>query len=133
MCTRSAERVARVVVCVREGVPHVVFPTRREWHRVLLLGGGAFHPVDFVWFGGAWGAALGAWAGAMPIPLDWDRPWQRWPVSCVLGTAMGAMAGSTVGWTWGLLKCVRGRDALVVESNEENKRRGTRRGKKKSE
>lgn len=22
------------------------------------------------------GAALGAYAGALPIPLDWDRPWQ---------------------------------------------------------
>ena len=40
---------------------------------MLVLGDGAFYPADFVWFGGAWGAALGAWAGAMPIPLDWAR------------------------------------------------------------
>ncbi|XP_041353060.1 phosphatidylinositol-glycan biosynthesis class F protein-like [Gigantopelta aegis] len=29
---------------------------------------------------------IGAWLGAFPIPLDWDRPWQIWPVSCLLGT-----------------------------------------------
>ena len=22
------------------------------------------------------GSFLGCWAGAFPIPLDWDRPWQ---------------------------------------------------------
>jgi GPI ethanolamine phosphate transferase 2/3 subunit F len=22
------------------------------------------------------GALLGAWVGAFPVPLDWDRPWQ---------------------------------------------------------
>jgi hypothetical protein len=27
---------------------------RWEWHRVLVLGGGAFRAADFVWFGGAW-------------------------------------------------------------------------------
>lgn len=34
---------------------------------------------------------VGAWVGAFPIPLDWDRPWQvsrsllmliRWPLGC---------------------------------------------------
>ena len=34
----------------------------------------------------ALGGLLGAWLGAIPIPLDWDRPWQAWPLSCVLGT-----------------------------------------------
>ncbi|KAF4519911.1 hypothetical protein B566_EDAN008287 [Ephemera danica] len=23
---------------------------------------------------------LGAWLGACFIPLDWDRPWQEWPI-----------------------------------------------------
>lgn len=31
----------------------------------------------------------GAWLGAMVIPLDWDRPWQAWPIPC----SLGAMAG----------------------------------------
>lgn len=32
---------------------------------------------------------VGAWFGAFPIPLDWDRPWQAWPVSCIIGTLLG--------------------------------------------
>ena len=38
---------------------------------------------------GGWGASLGAWCGAMVIPLDWDRPWQKWPVPCVAGAVAG--------------------------------------------
>jgi len=39
----------------------------------------------------------GAWAGAAPIPLDWDTPWQVWPVSCCLA----AMAGHIGANVWG--------------------------------
>lgn len=31
---------------------------------------------------------LGSWLGAVVIPLDWNRPYQKWPVSCCIG-AMG--------------------------------------------
>eukprot|EP00127_Corallochytrium_limacisporum_P005258 Clim_evm75s201 gene=Clim_evmTU75s201 len=41
------------------------------------------------------GAAAGAWLGAVPIPLDWDRPWQAWPITnsvgCVLGSGLGGL------------------------------------------
>ena len=70
---------------------------RWEWHRVLVLGDGAFYPRDFVWFGGAWGAALGAWAGAVAVPLDWGRDWQAWPITCVVGAAGGHAVGSVLG------------------------------------
>ncbi|KAH3848362.1 phosphatidylinositol-glycan biosynthesis class F protein-like [Dreissena polymorpha] len=36
---------------------------------------------------------LGSWCGAAPIPLDWDRPWQAWPITCVLGAILGHCAG----------------------------------------
>lgn len=39
------------------------------------------------------GALLGMWLGAIPIPLDWDRPWQKWPVTCVIGTLVGYVCG----------------------------------------
>ena len=61
-----------------------------------------FEHADLVWVLGGWGASLGAWCGAMVIPLDWDRPWQKWPVPCVAG----AVAGSG----WGLR---RGGDVCV--------------------
>ncbi|THH17997.1 hypothetical protein EW146_g2923 [Bondarzewia mesenterica] len=41
------------------------------------------------------GAFMGAWTGAIPIGLDWDRPWQAWPLtpaySAVIGYVLGAI------------------------------------------
>ncbi|KAI9225997.1 MAG: GPI biosynthesis protein family Pig-F-domain-containing protein [Piptocephalis tieghemiana] len=50
-------------------------------------------PLDSPLLSPSWlfplGSALfGAWLGAMTIPLDWDRPWQRWPIPCVVGAAI---------------------------------------------
>ena len=59
-----------------------------KWKDILS----AYSPIDEV-FGGALGCLLGAWLGAVPIPLDWDREWQKWPVTIVTG----AYAGYTVG------------------------------------
>jgi len=39
----------------------------------------------------------GAWVGAFPIPLDWDRDWQVWPISCCLGAAAGSIIANVVG------------------------------------
>ncbi|CAI5743780.1 unnamed protein product [Peronospora destructor] len=39
------------------------------------------------------GSILGAYVGALPIPLDWDRPWQQWPLTCVYGTLLGHATG----------------------------------------
>ncbi|KAK7304786.1 hypothetical protein VNO77_42674 [Canavalia gladiata] len=41
----------------------------------------------------AHGAVIGAWFGAWPMPLDWERPWQEWPIS----VSYGAIAGYLVG------------------------------------
>lgn len=35
---------------------------------------------------------FGAWLGAVVIPLDWDRPWQVWPIPCNIGAIGGYMA-----------------------------------------
>nr|CAB3264861.1 phosphatidylinositol-glycan biosynthesis class F protein [Phallusia mammillata] len=37
------------------------------------------------------GVLLGSWAAAVVIPLDWDRPWQVWPIPCVVGALLGYM------------------------------------------
>ena len=37
---------------------------------------------------------MGGLAGSVPIPLDWDRDWQRWPTTCVLGALAGHNLGS---------------------------------------
>lgn len=43
-----------------------------------------------------WGTMIGAYAGAIPIPLDWDRDWQKWPVTVHLGACIGLVVGSTL-------------------------------------
>ncbi|KAM6507679.1 Glycosylphosphatidylinositol (GPI) anchor assembly protein [Fusarium solani] len=45
-------------------------------------------------FGGFVGTVVGAWLGAVPIPLDWDREWQKWPVTIVAGAYIGYFVGS---------------------------------------
>jgi phosphatidylinositol glycan class F len=37
---------------------------------------------------------LGAFIGAFPIALDWDRPWQAWPLTPLTGAILGCVAGN---------------------------------------
>lgn len=39
------------------------------------------------------GALSGAWCGAATIPLDWERPWQRYPKPIVFGSLFGHVIG----------------------------------------
>jgi phosphatidylinositol glycan class F len=64
----------------------------RAWREVA----GALLPFDETW-GGAVGVVVGAWLGAVPIPLDWDREWQRWPVTVVAGAYRGWGLGRGLG------------------------------------
>ncbi|XP_074061328.1 phosphatidylinositol-glycan biosynthesis class F protein [Macrotis lagotis] len=45
-------------------------------------------------------SVVGAWLGAFPIPLDWERPWQVWPISCTLGATFGYVAGLLISPAW---------------------------------
>ncbi|KAK2625652.1 hypothetical protein QTJ16_004964 [Diplocarpon rosae] len=64
----------------------------KKWREIASL----YSPFDEV-FGGAVGSFLGAWVGAVPIPLDWDREWQKWPVTIVTGVYAGYVVGKTLG------------------------------------
>ena len=55
-------------------------------------------PIDEL-LGAAIGVFLGAWIGAVPIPLDWDRDWQKWPVTVVTGGYAGWALGKVIGGT----------------------------------
>ncbi|TPR10649.1 LIM domain family protein [Aspergillus niger] len=57
---------------------------------------GAKRPGDIVW-GGALGTCVGAWLGAVPVPLDWDRPWQAYPITLLTGAYIGFVVGSVLG------------------------------------
>lgn len=48
-------------------------------------------------YGASVGTWVGAWLGAIPIPLDWDRPWQQWPVTILTGGYLGTALGTIIG------------------------------------
>ncbi|KAL6230114.1 hypothetical protein BDW75DRAFT_223490 [Aspergillus navahoensis] len=75
---------------------------------------GAARPLDAVW-GGALGTCLGAWLGAVPIPLDWDRPWQAYPITILTG----AYVGYTLGMLLGRVKGVFGKRIEFAPAPEE--------------
>ncbi|BFG40705.1 hypothetical protein CerSpe_269790 [Prunus speciosa] len=62
-----------------------------DWQRIFACTK-AFDPVDYMICIPAHGVIIGAWIGAFPMPLDWERPWQEWPI-CV---SYGAIAGYLV-------------------------------------
>ncbi|XP_018571084.1 phosphatidylinositol-glycan biosynthesis class F protein [Anoplophora glabripennis] len=39
---------------------------------------------------------FGAWLGAVLIPLDWDKPYQVWPVPCYLGAIAGCLVSNFI-------------------------------------
>ncbi|OAT04076.1 phosphoethanolamine transferase PIGF [Blastomyces gilchristii SLH14081] len=59
---------------------------------------GISRAIDAVW-GATVGVGLGAWFGAVPIPLDWDRPWQTYPITIITGAYIGYVLGYMVGRT----------------------------------
>ncbi|KAI8149213.1 GPI biosynthesis protein family Pig-F-domain-containing protein [Fennellomyces sp. T-0311] len=42
----------------------------------------------------------GAWIGAIVLPLDWERDWQAWPISCVISTYLGHAVGVFTAFGW---------------------------------
>jgi len=40
------------------------------------------------------GTVIGCWIGAIPIALDWDRPWQAWPLTPAFGAIGGLILSS---------------------------------------
>ena len=65
------------------------------------VSGGAWRDVAAAWLpfdqAGVWagyvGCMVGGWIGAIPIALDWDREWQKWPCTVVWGMVMGWVIG----------------------------------------
>ena len=66
------------------------------FHSILLFTSRPRNPVERLHFFPAMGSLVGAWVGALVIPLDWDRPWQVWPVSCTYGACGGYVLGCMV-------------------------------------
>ncbi|KIM24902.1 hypothetical protein M408DRAFT_331565 [Serendipita vermifera MAFF 305830] len=65
---------------------------RAKWSRIFVhfspktrAERALFHPAILVVFG--------AWCGAYPLALDWDRPWQAWPLTPAVGAILGHVLG----------------------------------------
>uniref|UniRef100_A0A1J3IKU9 Phosphatidylinositol-glycan biosynthesis class F protein n=1 Tax=Noccaea caerulescens TaxID=107243 RepID=A0A1J3IKU9_NOCCA len=66
-----------------------------DWHRVFA----SMKPsgnIEYMIFVPAYGAIIGGWFGAWPMPLDWERPWQEWPICVCYGAVGGYIVGQTV-------------------------------------
>ncbi|BAT10233.1 Os10g0200800 [Oryza sativa Japonica Group] len=57
---------------------------------------GSTDAVDYMISAPAHGAVIGAWLGAWPMPLDWERPWQEWPISVTYGSVAGHLIGMAI-------------------------------------
>lgn len=40
--------------------------------------------------------SIGCWLSPVVVPLDWDRPWQAWPIPGVVGALLGYCGGLLV-------------------------------------
>lgn len=65
-----------------------------QWRELFLYSSTWYSLSEIVSYWGAVAGVVGAWIGAIPIPLDWDRPWQVWPIPCIYGAIMGHMVGT---------------------------------------
>ncbi|KAI1008165.1 hypothetical protein K3495_g74 [Podosphaera aphanis] len=63
-----------------------------KWREIAAVAS----PLDEV-FGAFVGAFFGGWLGAIPIPLDWDREWQKWPITVLTGIYLGYASGKLIG------------------------------------
>jgi len=88
LCAAHLAVLAVFPLCYTQGVDGAAWRARASFRA----------PLDEV-YGGAVGACVGAWLGAVPIPLDWDREWQKWPVTILCGMYGGYVLGRILGGT----------------------------------
>ncbi|OAP14685.1 hypothetical protein AXX17_AT1G16820 [Arabidopsis thaliana] len=66
-----------------------------DWHRIFA----SLKPIGIIehmLLVPAYGAIIGGWFGAWPMPLDWERPWQEWPICVCYGAIGGYIGGQMV-------------------------------------
>ncbi|OAX37903.1 hypothetical protein K503DRAFT_205146 [Rhizopogon vinicolor AM-OR11-026] len=62
---------------------------------------------------------LGSWLGALPIALDWDRPWQAWPLTPLFGGISGYIIGSLLALLVTALKWLAEESIRIHESEKQ--------------
>ncbi|KAJ6846467.1 phosphatidylinositol-glycan biosynthesis class F protein [Iris pallida] len=66
--------------------------SKTDWQTVLSVSK-LSESVDCMISMPAHGAVIGAWLGAWPMPLDWEKPWQEWPICVTYGAIAGYLFG----------------------------------------
>ncbi|OXM78977.1 phosphatidylinositol glycan, class F [Cryptococcus neoformans Bt63] len=77
------------------------------------------------------GTFVGAWIGAIPIALDWDRPWQSYPLTVALASILGFLVGGFASWTHSIVEDMY-EEVNAGGNVKENEKRGKKKNKKKS-
>ncbi|KAG7692613.1 hypothetical protein KL930_004403 [Ogataea haglerorum] len=72
------------------------------WIRLLTFQVPAFYKNQV--YLQAMGSLVGCWLGVIPIPLDWDRDWQQWPITLLTGAYVGSFAGSLISYLYSIFE-----------------------------
>ncbi|XP_056167181.1 PIGF/3-ketodihydrosphingosine reductase fusion protein-like [Syzygium oleosum] len=83
-----------------------------SWRRIFAFTK-PISSVDFMICLPAHGAIIGAWFGAWPMPLDWERPWQEWPICVSYGAIIGYLIGMVA--SLGFILLQRGHHHVKVD------------------
>ncbi|KAF7319595.1 hypothetical protein HMN09_00299600 [Mycena chlorophos] len=75
------------------GSPFDSTVTRLTWLRIFAELSSR-SPVERAILYPALGTVVGSWLGVIPIALDWDRPWQAWPLTPAFGAVAGYILAS---------------------------------------
>ncbi|OAE19007.1 hypothetical protein AXG93_2839s1020 [Marchantia polymorpha subsp. ruderalis] len=86
-------------ICPVVPVAVVVGGSWSTWHR-LFARTEPDGPLELALCLSAHCAAIGSWVGAWPMPLDWERRWQEWPVCCTYGTVGGYLLSVIFSIAW---------------------------------
>lgn len=63
------------------------------------------------------GTMVGCWTGVIPIALDWDRPWQAWPLTPAFGALGGYILASITALTVNAIKYLEHQRMLSPQAN----------------
>lgn len=77
------------------------------------------------------GTFVGAWIGAIPIALDWDRPWQSYPLTVAFASILGFIVGGFASWTHSIVEDMY-EEVNAGGNLKENEKTGKKKNKKKS-
>lgn len=59
---------------------------------------------------------MGAWVSSVAAPLDWDRPWQAYPIPNMYGALIGYFLGNAYTMAMAILKVLVGKYPWLVEA-----------------